>query len=158
MREVRTRSENPSGKKERPKLISDASWGKAVGRAKEMAAEGDWRGAKAVHFVALHAVLFEEVYEFAPLDLVPETRFFAAGMAASLAKSVFGFSAEEEGSAAKMFAYVRWVWEREVEKEAWRKSKGIEGGKPPGWRLVFSRNLLNEYANSVLRKQRMKNR
>ena len=109
-----------------------------------MAAEGDWEKARALHFVALSAILFEKVYGFEPLDMTPTVRLAACGMASALLKSVLG---EEP---AKLANYLQWVWQREAEREGWRKKNG-KGGQTIGWRLVFGRGLLNEFANDARR-------
>ena len=144
MRAVAERSEKTSAKRERPKTISESSWAKALDDARGMAGEDDYVAARPLHFVALHAVLFEAVYKFAPLDLTSQTRMAACGMVAALSKSVFGEDPE------KVPAYLKWVWGREEEREAWRK-KNNRGGQTLGWRLVFGRSLLNDYANAVRR-------
>jgi hypothetical protein len=144
MLQVEARTSRRSEQRERPKTIADAAWARAIETVRGMAAEDEYKEALPLHFVALHAVLFEAVYQFAPLDLTPQTRMAACGMVAALSKAVFGEDPE------KVAAYLKWVWSREEETEAWRKKNG-RGGRTLGWRLVFGRSLLNDYANAVRR-------
>lgn len=134
-------------KKSEPKTIANGTWERAVRAASEMLVSGDAAKATPIHFVALFTILFERVYGFEPMDLTPQTRMAACGMASSLARAVFGFP---EGGGEKTMAYVAWVWEREREREEWRKKNG-KGGQTLGWRLVFGRALLNDYANDLRR-------
>jgi hypothetical protein len=144
MRAVTDRQARAEESRGKPKVISEVTWRRAVEAVRAMAAEDEYGEARPIHFVALHAVLFEAVYEFAPLDLTPQTRMAACGMVSALGKSVFGEDPE------KVAAYLKWVWQREEETEAWRK-KNSRGGRTLGWRLVFGRSLLNDYANAVRR-------
>ena len=156
MSSVDERQARSAERKKRPKTIPDAHWKRALAEAREMAAKESWAGARPIHFVAIHAVLFEEVYEFEPLDLTPATRMAACGMASALAKGLFlyGHEGVNQGeAAARVVAYVRWVWEREREREDWRR-RNSRGGQTVGWRLVFGRSLLNEYANDARRKSK----
>ena len=145
MGEVFEAKERATEKRARPKTIASSSWDRALATVREMAAKEDYAGARALHFVALHSILFEAVYGFESAELTPATRMAACGMASCLLKQVFG----EDPS--KFAAYLRWVWGREEEREKWRREKKV-GGKMIGWRLVFGRSLLDEYALDVRRR------
>ena len=149
MRGVQQRQARTVEQRSRPRTVAEPAWQRVVEAARAMAAEDSWGEARPLHFVALHAVLFEAVYEFAPLDLTPQTRMTACGMVSALQKQVFG------DDPSKVASYLKWVWQREEEREAWRRKNG-RGGKVVGWRLIFGRNLLNEYALDVRRKSSKK--
>lgn len=112
--EVAKKQVRVAEKKAEPKTIANGTWERAVRVASEMLRDGDATKATPIHFVALFAVLFERVYGFEPMDLTPQTRMAACGMASSLARAVFGFP---DDGGEKTMAYVAWVWEREKGRE-----------------------------------------
>ena len=126
------------GEKRDRKTITDGRFDKAVREAEAMMRGGDWADAKPLHFVALYVVLHEGVYGVSPGELGPQQRLQACGFAHRLLKHEF----DEEPAA--MAAFVRWTWQREKEREQWRRANARSGGRI-GWRLQFSGTLLTDY-------------
>jgi len=125
-------------KKPKAKTIADGAWGKALSWAEEAMRTGDWGDAAPRHYVAAYALLHERTYGVAPAELTPTTRLHAAGMAANLLRREF------DGEPGEMAAFLRWTWQREKERETWRRANGRDGGRI-GYRLQFTGGLLTDY-------------
>lgn len=100
--------------------LGDAAHSTACGEASEAIARSDFSLFLPRHFVALYDLLHQRVYGLAPSELVPKTRTIAAGMAKRLLDREF------EGDRGEMAQYMRWVFNREAGRHAWR----VREGKP----------------------------
>ena len=142
MQRLERRMEN---KRQRAKTISDSVFGRREQEARAFVEAGDWSRATPAHFVALYAIGHLNVYGVEPGELTPPLRLAAAGAAARMLQNDFG------GDAGKMHAFVRWTWERELEREQWRRDNGREGGRI-SWRLQFSRAIWTDWRLDLARK------
>lgn len=134
-------------KKPRAKTIGNAAWDKARAQAKEFMASGKWEDATPRHYVAAYELMHELVYSVTPTELDSKMRLAAAGMAKAMLDRDFG------GESAEMAEYLRWVWQREQEREKWRRANGQDGVRI-GWRLMFNgKNLLTDFRVAKVRKR-----
>jgi len=132
---------------ERPKTITNKSMERAANELQAFMTSGEWGGAKPLHFVALFAWLHEKVYQVHPVDLTPEARMTACGMASAMLKRDFS------DDPAQFATFLRWVWTREREREAWRRENNRDGGSI-GWRFQFAAGskLVVDYRLHLARK------
>lgn len=119
-------------RKARARTIPDAAWERARREAEAMMRTGEWGEALPRHFVAAYALLHERVYGVADGELAPPVRLRAAAAASRCLDHEFG---GDRGAMAEM---VRWAWQRELEREKWRRANGRQGGKLTAW-LQFGR-------------------
>lgn len=104
-----------------------------------MRQEGDWAALEPGHAVALYAACHERCYGVAPLELEHPKDFALARIAAKrLLLEHF------EGKAETLASFVRWCWEREQEREQWRRQNGRTATRI-GWRLQFGAALVTEF-------------
>jgi len=102
------------------------------------AASGEWDAATPLHLVLFYESRHAEVYGTPPLELDAKARFLAVGAAKSVVEKYF------DGDVARAAHFVFWVWQREQERETWRRANGRDGGRI-GWRLQFSASLVSDY-------------
>jgi len=131
-------------KKPRAKVISDSTFAQRQREAAVMVASGDWTEARPGHFVALYAMGHAKAYGVPPLELTPPARMGAAAMVAKLLRDSFG------GEPQRLYAFVRWVWTREREREEWRRANNREGRRV-SWQLQFGKLFLTDYALAIER-------
>lgn len=136
-------------KRPRAKTISDSAFARATREAVLMMESGDWSAAVPRHFVALYALLHEKVYGVRADELTPSARLVAAGLARGMCDRLFG------GDPGEMAGYMRWVWAREKDREAWRRANQKDGGRI-GARLVFGGALVTEYRLHLARTGQLK--
>lgn len=104
-----------------------------------MAESGDWSAAHGGHLVALYEWLHAEVYGVATSELaVRRQRAVAASVAGAMVKREF---AGDYGEAVR---FMKWAWEREQEREEWRRANG-RSGQRVGWRLQFGGALVTDW-------------
>lgn len=115
-------------------------------KAREAMRTGDWSEATASTFVALVCVLHERVYDV-PLTLAPKERLFAARAAGQMLQREFG------GDVGAMASFIRWTWQREKQREEWRRKNARDGGSV-GWRLQFGGHVLTDYRLARARGQK----
>jgi len=108
------------------RLYGDA---KSKAEMQAMAESGEWEGASGAHLVALYEWMHEQVYGVVA-DLDRKSRMFATSSANRLIAKDFA------GDAAKSVLFMKWVWRREGEREAWRRANQRDGQRI-GWRLQF---------------------
>jgi hypothetical protein len=118
----------------------------AMERVQQRIEADSWDDADAETFVALFAWLHGEVYGVSPVD---EMRTQWRG-ACSAARKMFADVFDSDPNL--MLDFIRWVWNRETQIEAWRR-KNQTHGKRIGWRLQFaSRTLITDYQIDLARK------
>lgn len=100
-------------------------------------AEGQWDDIKPSFIVGLYVWCYVNVYGVQP-SLNKKEWLAACAMAKRVIADEFG------GDDHLMIGYVKWVWQREREREEWRR-KNRKSGYVLGWRRLFSNQLLNEY-------------
>lgn len=107
----------------------------------EMLRTGDWESATSQHLVALYAELHARVYGVASSEVEGGGQAAGAAIVAAgrLVSTLFG------GNATDAVLFMRWVWQREAQREEWRRQKGAEGGGRIGWKLQFARCLVDDY-------------
>jgi hypothetical protein len=117
---------------------------RARAEMEERAASGDWDGASGAHLVCLYEFLHRSVYGV-DSDIDRKSRMFAGSAAERMIKRDF---AEDAGRAV---LFMKWVWKREQEREAWRRANNRDGGRV-GWRLQFCfASLVTDYRVHVAR-------
>jgi hypothetical protein len=125
----------------KPKTFRGASKG-SVERAREqmnsMAERGEWDDASGTHLVALYEWLHEKVYGVATAELDARTWAVASQMAGRMVEQQF------DNDFGKAVVFMRWVWRREHEREAWRRENGKQGARI-GWRLMWNGSLVTDY-------------
>jgi hypothetical protein len=118
--------------------VGKKAWEKARGEAREMMGGADWSAATARHFAALYEILHEIVYGVSPAEMTPKLRSLSSIWAAQMLKRDFG------GEPVEMASFMRWAWNREKEREEWRRVNGREGGRI-GPRLMFSGSMVTDH-------------
>lgn len=103
-----------------------------------MARSGDWGDATGLHLTALYEFMHREVYGVEPLELDKRAWASCSKVAANCVQKFF------EGEMGQCVAFLRWVWGREIEREAWRKQNGRDGARI-GWRVQWSAALVSDY-------------
>lgn len=145
MDETRKKVEN---RKSRPKVIAASVFNRSLVEVDEMIRSGDWSGATAAHLVALYERMHEKCYGVAPAELGPTGCYDARNLAAGMMRREFSNDPTE------MVQYMRWAWEREMEREEWRRKNGRDGGRV-GVRLMFGGALLTDYRLHLARSGRL---
>lgn len=103
----------------------------------------DFTGADALHFLALHNLLHEKIYGVEDPDLAGQSlRVWRRNVQKML--SVIGPQA--------MLEFVRWAWNQERSREAWRRENFFEAGRLSAFKL-FSRHKLTEYRLALARQK-----
>lgn len=112
-----------------------------------MMESGDWSEAESKHLIGLFIVLFERVYGVPCSELSGPSRFYAAKQAGELLEERF------DGDAGAMVHYMRWAWEREAEREQWRRQNRRDGATM-NWRWMFAPGkTLDEYTLAQARRR-----
>ena len=104
-----------------------------------MIRSGDWDNARASHLVALYDRLHVRCYKVECAELGPSERYNAAMMAANMVKRHFG------GEYVEAAAFMRWVWEKEIKDEKWRRDHERFNARRIGYRLMFSGSMITDY-------------
>lgn len=136
-----------SRRKNKPKTIAAAVFGRAVAEVEAMLQTGDWSGAGARHLVALYDRLHTKCYDVAPAELGPSERFHACIAAGNMIRREF------EGDVVAAAEFMIWAWERELDREEWRRQNGRDGGRI-GVRLMFGGALVTDYRLHLARRGR----
>jgi len=134
-------------RKTKPKTIAAAVFNRALTEADEMLRSGNWEGAGVRHLVAAYDRCHTRCYGVEPAELGPSERFNASMLAATMLKREFN------GDLVGMVEYMLWAWERELDREKWRRENGRDGGRI-GVRLMFSGALLTDYRLHLARRGR----
>src|ERR1039458_6504430 len=130
------------------RLKENEAWFRTRDEVTGMMGSGDWSAAEGRHLAGLHVVLFESVYGVKCSELAGPGRHYAAQKAEELLELRF------DGDVGAMVAYVRWVWEREVSREKWRREYGKDGGCL-SYRWLFGEGkTLDEYTLACARRAR----
>ena len=107
--------------------------------AQQMREQQCWATASPKHLVLLHAMLHEHVYGVAPDSGSGKTFTFASSSATKMLREEFANDPEA------MVDYLRWSWQREQDREEWRRKNGRDGGRLD-WRRQFAqRCVLTDY-------------
>lgn len=127
------RADKPKPRKK--STIPDSAWQKALNEAREMRESGDWSAAHARHFVALYTQLHVRVYGVPAFELdgspsASKARLHATGAALRVLEREFN------GDTAMMAEFMRWVWNREIGREKWRREQAHSGGRI-SWNFQF---------------------
>lgn len=123
----------------RPKFI-----GKQIKtEMKTMMLADDFTNADALHFLALHNLLHEQIYGVLDVDM--------EGRSLRVVRSRVQKMLNALGSKA-MLEFVRWAWNSERSREAWRRDNFFEQGRMGAYKL-FSRHKLVEYRLSLARQK-----
>lgn len=112
-----------------------------------MRQSGDWSDALPRHLVVLHGMIHEHVYGVAPAESTGAEFAAAAVAAARMLKVDFG------GDAQAMFEFIRWSWQREQDREEWRRQNHKEGGRLDWRRQFCQRGILTDYRVDMARKR-----
>jgi hypothetical protein len=105
-----------------------------------------WDRIRPGHLVALWAWSFARTYGVAAPKLTGKEFAVARKLAAKLVAEQFGDLAKNA------LPFIRWVWERECEREEWRRKSG-KGGGSMGWRAQFgSSSVVAEWRIAVARR------
>jgi hypothetical protein len=136
-------------KKPRAKTLPPSVMAKSRSMVLSMMRTGDWSGANGRDYVALFQILHERVYGVPASELDSHGCFFAAGMAAQLVDRQFG------GDPGAMVQYMRWVWEREVGREKWRRENPDQsrGGRIGYRALLTGSYFLTDYRIDAQRRK-----
>jgi hypothetical protein len=131
----------------KPKTMAAAVFNRALAEVDQMLRSGVWDGASARHLVALYDVMHQRAYGVAAAELGPAERYNAGLLAGNMLKREFG------GDLVDMVNFMLWAWQREIEREAWRRENGRDGGRI-GVRLMFNNALLTDYRIHLARRGR----
>lgn len=102
------------------------------------------------HLVALYRLCHLEVYGVDASELEDGRAWALAAIeAARLCGREFG------GKPEAAVTFVRWVWRREAEREAWRRENGKSGGRI-GWKFQFGPVLITDWKIDVARLEKGK--
>lgn len=112
---------------------------------KVMIESGDWTGASPRHLVALYELMHALVYEVVP-TMTNRERSIAVAQAGGQVRYQF------DGDIAQAIEFVRWAWQREAEREEWRRRSGRQGGRLDWRRLFSSSGVLTDYRVELARK------
>lgn len=124
---------------DKPKRTRGPNKARAREAVRAMVVAKKWEDASAVHLVALYEYCHELVYGEAPLELDNnEVWKLATFAAARMVKRHF------DGDAAAAMEFVRWTWQRERSRRAWREKKGVTSTRL-GWRLQFRDDMVTDY-------------
>jgi hypothetical protein len=110
---------------------------------------GDWTDTRPMHFVAMFALLHHRVYGVEAHELTTAERVRASTLAGHMLREHFG------DDAGAMAAYVRWAWQREKQRETWRRTNARTGGRLMA-RFVFGGALLTDYHLDLARRHQQR--
>ena len=134
----------PPRERKSSKTISDSSMAMATEDVRKCMASGDWSKAGCRHFLALYVVMHEEVYKVTPVELTPHERVKAVMGISRMLKTWF------DDDAGEMASFMRWTWEQEREREAWRLKNGRQGGRIR-WQKQFGPDFVSDYRAHLVR-------
>ncbi len=133
-------------RKTKSKTVAAAVFNRALAEVDEMLRSGDWESGGARHLVALYDRLHHRCYGVEPV-LSSSERFNAGLLAGAMLKREFS------GDVDAMVEFMIWAWNRELERERWRRENGREGGRI-GVHLMFSGALLTDYRIHLVRRRK----
>lgn len=107
---------------------------------------GDWEGARPKHLVKLYGMLHQRVYGVEARELRNSLTVRAATRFATMQ-----LQGEFANDPVEMAGFMRWVWERELKREEWRRSNGRSGGRVD-WRLQFGPALVTDWRIDMARR------
>lgn len=124
---------------DKPKRTRGPNKARAREAVRAMVTAKAFEGTSAVHLVALYEYCHELVYGEPPLELENnEVWKLATFAAARLVKKHF------DGDTDAAMEFVRWTWQRERSRKAYRERKGIASTRL-GWRLQFRDDMVTDY-------------
>jgi len=116
-------------------------------KALQMMRKGDFERADALHFLAAHDHLHEQIYGVPDPDVMgPALRISRSqvqGMLSSLGTK-------------RLTDFVRWAWKEEQRRETWRRENHRDGARMSAQRL-FSRSKLTEFYIAMQRQKGVAN-
>jgi hypothetical protein len=118
---------------------------RAIVEMDAMAESGDWSAAKGHHLVALYAWCHNAVYGVEPLELDSRAWAIAGTCATRMVEQHF------DQDPGKAIEFMRWAWDREREREEWRRANG-RSGRRIGWQLQFSGSLITDWKLDIARR------
>ena len=116
-------------------------------KAMEMMRTGDFERADALHFLAVHDYLHEQIYGVPDPDVM--------GPALRISRTQVQGMLTALGS-KKLTDFVRWAWNEERRRETWRRENHRDGARMSAQRL-FSRSKLTEFYIAVQRQKGVAN-
>lgn len=132
-------------RKSKPKTMAAAIFNRALTEVDEMLRSGDWTGAGTRHLVALYDRMHLRCYGVEAVELGPSERFQAGMQASNMLKRHFA------DDLVSMVDYMLWAWNREIDRERYRRQHQQDGGRL-GFRLMFGGHLLSDYRCSLARR------
>lgn len=137
--------------KPKPKKASGPSTNKV---AKEIKSVNDliqnpkrWNEISVDQLVYIYGLLHEKVYGVTAVGELCNKEFLGARSAAKKT-----LEKEFNGDVTAVLQFFRWVWNREKEREQWRRENRQEGSRIT-WRKMFSAGLVTEYRLALARKK-----
>jgi hypothetical protein len=130
----------------RAKTIAASSFRKTLEETREMITSGDWAGFSARHVLALYDLMHEKCYGVAPI-MTSKERHTAVLAGGGFVKRIF------DGSFEDAVEYFRWIWDREIGREAWRKAEQKET-RPMSFYWSISTRLVNDYRVAMANRRR----
>lgn len=129
----------PAKRRSKKRAPSPSYVRRIMADVKERIAEDQWADAKPRDLVGLYLVLHEWCYGVEAAEVVGVSWNAAVSAAGKLVRDEFG------DDPRRAVDFIRWVWKREKEREAWRRQNGQAGGRI-GWRLQFcARTFVTDY-------------
>lgn len=126
--------------------ITKQQFDKAMRDAAAMMKSGDFSTAKPLVIYALYCLMHEAVYGIATPETTTNDRRNGCFMVSGLLRREFN------GDVVALVDFVRWSWNREVEKLKWAKSKGFVPRRLSA-RIQFSNAHLADYRHAMLHGQ-----
>lgn len=127
----------PVKKPRRSKTVAAAKHDRARCEAEEMIRTTDWSACAARHIVALYDLMHERTYGVES-SMTSAERYRCTLMAGGFVKRHF------RGDFEAAIDYLRWVWTREIGREARRRETGADGGRI-GFALMVSTSMLDDW-------------
>ena len=115
--------------------------------AEQMREKQCWASATPKHLVQLHAMLHAHVYGVVSGSGQGREFTFASSSATKMLREEFANDPEA------MVDFLRWSWQREQDREEWRRKNGRDGARLD-WRRQFAqRSVLTDYRVEQARKK-----
>jgi hypothetical protein len=121
----------------RSKTIAASRFSKTIAETRAMLESGDWEGFAARHVLALYDLMHEKCYLVAPVMTSGE-RHRATLAAGLFVKNVFG------GVYDDAVEYFRWLWDREIDRQEWRK-RNAKPTNPMAFYWTISTRIVTDY-------------
>lgn len=143
-----TAKKREASKERKSKGPAKSTLDRAFVKLHDMIASRDYEGAKPIHFLALYYWMHEQVYGVVCAEMGAHDRKMGCFAASLIFRKQFDSDPEA------MIDFMRWVWNREIGREKWRRENRPDGGGGRiGIGLQFSNKLVTDYRLDVLRKK-----